>query len=490
MATDLVETLPRSVLAKPFLAVSVAIYSTVALAAFEGTAVAAALPQMLTDLGRISLLPWVVTGYLFASGLATVVSGSLVDRFGTQAVFRAAVVVFGISGTAAGFVTSMEAMVGVRLIQGVGSGMVFSAAVAAVSLVYPDHLVGRAYAANSNVWAVMAAAAPAIAAVALTFLSWRWIFFVNAPLATVAYLAGRNRMPGPVEGADRSPVDWRGAALLGVFTITLTLGVDRPGWMTLAWWGVSAMALIGYRFHARRHRRPVLLPEHVIHNPYGAIGAISTILIVAGFASSTYLTLYVSAGQGKGPTFTAWSVFFFIAGWTTGANISSRLLDRLTGVEVMVRGAWTSVPALAVTAALVWFDAPIGLVLVGLMLIGSGIGLATNSGLTSLRTYTAPAAIGRVTSAHQFVRNQGFTLGAALGGAVLLLVLGRRLESVEAVQGLLSGDGTVHDESIAAAVRSGYAWSLITAAVLSLAVFPAVRSLRHHLDGEATVTGR
>lgn len=484
--TDLVEPLPRSVLAKPLLAASVAIYSTVALAAFEGTAVAAALPQMLTDLGRISLLPWVITGYLFASGLATVVAGSLIDRFGTRTVFRAAVVIFGLSGTAAGFVTSMEAMVGVRLIQGVGSGMVFSAAIAAVSLVYPDHLVGRAYAANSNVWAVMAAAAPALAALALTFLSWRWIFFVNAPLATMAFLAGWKVMPGPVDGSDRSPIDWRGAVLLGVFTITLTLGVDQPGWMTLAWWAASGVALIGYRLHARRHRRPVLLPEHVIHNPYAAIGAITMVLIVAGFASNTYLTLYVSAGQGKAETFTAWTVFFFIAGWTTGANVSSRLLDRLSGLEVMEWGAWTSVPALAVTTVLVWFDAPIGLVLAGLMLIGAGIGMVTNAGLTTLRIFTVPSAIGRVTSAHQFVRNQGFTLGSALGGAILLFVLGRRLDSVEAVQRLLSGDGTVHDESIAAAVRSGYAWSLMAATVVSLAVLPGVRSMRRYVERRGT----
>lgn len=471
----------RSVLSPPLLAASVAIYSTVALAAFEGTAVAAALPQVVADLGRIDLLPWVVTGYLFASGVATVVSGSLVDRFGTRLVFQIAVIVFTVAGTTAGLVDSMPLMVAARLLQGVGSGMVFATALAAVSLIYPDHLVGRAFAANSTVWGVMGASAPAIAAFMITTLSWRWIFFANLPLGVVAYFAGRRVMPGRLEQAETSPIDVRGGVLLAMFTLAMVIAVDQISLVSFVWVAVAAGVALVYAWHARVRPRPVLLAEHIIHQPYGALGLSVTLMIVAAFSANTYLTLYVSAGRGGSPTLTAWSVFFFVVGWTLGANLSSRLLDRIADTSVMMIGIFVTVPGLMLGAASAWWTWPLPAVFAGMGLAGGGIGMATNAALTLLRAATPQGSIGRVTSAHQFLRNQGFTLGSALGGAILLFVIGRRLESVDAVQQLLAGTGDLPPEVVSGAVREGYAWTALVAAAISATAIIPMRSLRRHM---------
>ena len=92
---------PTSVLARPLLPASIAIFVTVALAAFEGLAVAAALPEIAADLGDVSLLPWVITSFLLTSGVATVVSGRLIDNVGVKLMFRIAVIVFTIAGVLA-----------------------------------------------------------------------------------------------------------------------------------------------------------------------------------------------------------------------------------------------------------------------------------------------------------------------------------------------------------------------------------------------------
>jgi MFS family permease len=173
---------PTSVLSRELLPASIAIYTTVALAAFEGLAVSAALPQVAADLGDVHLLPWVVTGYLLMSGVATVVAGPLVDSYGVRAVFRAAIVVFVTGAVLASFVPSMPLMVAARLIHGAGGGAIIAVGIAAVSLIYPGHLIGRAFAANATVWGVMGVAGPGIAAFMLTTLNWRWIFLVNIPL--------------------------------------------------------------------------------------------------------------------------------------------------------------------------------------------------------------------------------------------------------------------------------------------------------------------
>ena len=164
---------------------SFAIYSTMALVAFEGTAVAAALPDLTAELGDVDLLPWVITGYLFMTGVATIIAGSFIDALGPRKVFTASILIFASAGFAAGLAQSIPVLVVIRLIQGGASGFVFAAGIGAVNIAYPPTLVGRAFAANSTIWGIVGAAGPAIAALMLSVLSWRWIFFVILPLLGV-----------------------------------------------------------------------------------------------------------------------------------------------------------------------------------------------------------------------------------------------------------------------------------------------------------------
>lgn len=470
----------EGLLSKRYLPASIAIYTTVSLVAFEGTAVAAALPQLAGDLGRLDLLPWVITAFLFASGVSTVLAGPLIDALGTATVFRWAVGVFTVAGFAAGLATSMPMLIAIRLVQGAGGGFIVAVGLAAVSLVYPPELAGRAFAANSTVWGVMGAAAPAIAAVLLTVASWRWIFFVNLPLGAVSLIAGRNVLPPP---ADRHPprLDLVGSLMVATFTLSTLLAVDRLSIMSALWAAIAIGALLTYVWHARRVDRPVVRPEHVFRLPYSALGLTVTAMITAAFASNTYVTLYVSTARGAGPTLTAWSVFFFTIGWTIGANVSSRLLDRRAETTVMRLGIFFTTPGLALTAVAAWFELPLPVMFAGLMAGGLGIGLSTNAGLTLLRALTPADQIGRAASAHQFTRNQGFTLGSALGGSVLLFVVGSKLGTIEPVQRLLSGDDLTVGSDVSQAVSVAYATTVSVAVAISLLAVIPIAMLRRHL---------
>jgi MFS family permease len=341
-------------------------------------------------------------------------------------------------------------------------------------------LTGRAFAANSTVWGVMGAAAPAIAALLLTVASWRWIFFINFPLGLAAIIAGRKVLPGPAVG-DHARLDLLGSALIATFTLSTIVAVDRLSPMSLAWASLAGLAIAAYIWHARRAERPVVRPAHVFAQPYSMIGVTVAAMITAAFASNTYVTLYVSAGRGAGPTLTAWSVFFFTIGWTVGANVSSRLLDRRAESTVMRIGTWFTSSGLTLTAVTVLLDGPLPVIFAGLLSAGVGIGLATNAGLTLLRAVTPAEQIGRAASAHQFIRNQGFTLGSALGGSVLLFTVGARLGTVEPVQRLLSGDDLTASSDVSQAVAGGYATTLMMAAGLSILAFIPISLLRRHL---------
>lgn len=457
---------------------SVAVYTTIALIAFEGTSVAAALPDLAADLGDVGRLPWVITAFLFALGLSTVMAGPLVDSLGSRRLFGWSALGFAGTGFLAGLAPTLDILIVIRLAQGAAAGVLFGATLAAVNLGFPAHLTGRAFAANSTIWGAMGAAAPAIAAVMLNVASWRWIFFINLPLGAVALVAGRSAMPGRQPGAEPLSVDLRGAVLAGAFTLSSIAAVDQLGLRSLAFGAIALASIVGYVVHARRARRPVVALRHVATQPFRSLAIVTSLMLTAAFTTNIYITVYVAAGRGVPNGTAAFSVLFFTLGWTIGANTSSAVMKRSTPVDVMSAGLACGLAGVAVALAGVGSNGPLAIVFVGLLLLGIGIGLSTNASLVVLRTATPAAEIGRASAANQFARSQGFTLGAAAGGAILLFVVDRRIGSVEPIRRLLGGEQVEGGPEVAAAVRSGFTAATAVASVIMALAIPAMLSLR------------
>lgn len=469
---------PKSVLSRELLPASVAVFATAALASFQALGIAAALPDIAADLGDVSLLPWAITAFLLTSSLATVVAGPFIDAVGVSRMFRVAVIVFATMGFAAAFAPSMEVLVILRILQGAGAGLVLSTGTAAISLVYPERLVGRAYAANATVWGVMGVAGPAIAAFILTFLSWEWIFYINLPLGGVALWAGWKVLPGPF-GESGGRFDLIGSALLAWMTVATVIAVDSLSVGSMAWLAAAGLALLVYVRHARREPSPVVKLEHIVPQPYRGLASSTALLLTGTFAMSSYIPLYVRAGLEGSPGLTAWSVLPLTVGWTVGAVISSRMADRHSESWIVLVGFFVSIPSLALAWMLSVVNSSIAASFVVFFTSGVGVGMATNAALTLLRAVTDSSRMGRVVSAHLFARNQGFTFGAAIGGAVLLFVVGLRLGDVELVRELIVSPQGGGPSGAAAAVRSGFAASVAVGLGLSiLGCMSAVRMRR------------
>lgn len=476
---------PKSVLSRELLPASFAIYTLVGLAAFDSLGVAAALPELAADLGQVQLLPWVITTFLLVSGVATVLAGALIDGLGTRVVFRTSVVVFLAGSLLGGLAPTMPTLIVARLIQGIGGGAVLSVGLAAVNLLYPPHLIGRAFAANSTVWGVMGVAGPGLAAFLLTVASWRWIFFVNLPLGLFALAAGWSIMPGRLDGAKPVSLDGRGLGLILAFNLLLLAGVDSFNrWSLVLGSGALALGLV-YLRHARSVPEPVMKRRHLIEPPFGLLGWSLAFLVMSGIAVHSFFTVYVRGARGAGQATTAWSVLFFVVGWTAGANLSSRLLDRMADSRVILFGFGASLTGLVTLAYAALNEMPLPVLFAAMFLTGSGIGLGTNAGLTLLQSVAENTEIGRATAAHQFYRNLGFTLGAALGGAVILFVVSRQVGDVDAVRALLAGTGeaggTADPSGAATALADGFTNAALAATLLAAAGLIPLLGLRRYL---------
>jgi MFS family permease len=458
---------------------TIAILLVVGLSAFEGLAVAAALPQIAASLGGLELLPWVITSYLLTSGVATLAAGVGVDQWGPRRIYRGSLLLFIGGSLLAGVAPTMELLVAARAVQGVGAGGLGAVALTAVGLVYPRKLVAHAFAANANVWGVMSVGGPAIASVMLLVASWRWLFLLNLPLGGVAVLLGWSAFPAraATDGPARS-VPLFDLGLLTAFTLALLRAVDALSLESLAW-GALALVSGAALLHRGRTRDDALLkPRHALLPPLGPLHHGVALLLVGAIGLQSFVPLLMRAGRGAGAAEAAWSLLFFTVGWTSGANIGSRWADRVGPHAVLHRGA-TLVPlAVGSLAATAFLRLPGPVVFAVLFATGLGIGMATNSALSLLRDLADDAELGRATAAHQYLRTVGMALGNAFVGAVLLLVVGQLTGDVEQLRQALDAASTAPAPAVRDAIQTGYAWAAAAGTGVTLIACLLLRSTR------------
>jgi MFS family permease len=434
----------------------------VALAAFDGMAVGAALPKIGGDLG-VGLLPWVLTSFLLTSTVAMLLAGPMIDALGVRVTFQITLGLFAIGSLLCAIAPNLVTLIAARVVQGAGGGMVMAVAIANVGLSYPQEMRARVFAANSTVWGTMALAGPAIVALLMQYTGWRMIFWLNLPLVALSAFVGGSRLPHATIRS-KLRIDTIGLLIIGALSTAFLFGVAA-----LKWWSWIALALgtalaAVYWWHSGRTTEPVLARRYFSQWPFGWLNAIPFTFFAGALSVDAYVPILVQGGLGSSSSVAAFAVAFLAIGWTTGSQITSRVLDRFANTQVMIAGFVITLPALVLCAILYRTTTPVIVVYVLSFFQGLGIGSVTNSTLSLLQRTASTEEMGRASSAHQFMRNFGGTMGTAIFGTVLLTVVSRRIGSVAPVQKLLGGDEDV-TVSLAAqeAIVAGFRYACILA---------------------------
>ncbi len=275
----------------------------------DATIVNVALPHIQRALGFSGTgLEWIITAYSLAFGSLLLLGGRLGDIYGRRRIFIIGVVVFAVASFVGGFATTEWWLLASRAVQGAGAALAAPTALALIATTFP---MGAPRNRALGVWAGMAGAGGAIGlllgGILTTYVSWRWVLFVNAPIGlTVAILA-----PFALVGTPRLP---RRLDIPGVVTSTAGLALLVYGlthaaagqdgvshWadpVTLAALGAAAVLLVGFFFIERRVREPEL-PLHLLKSRRRS-GAYIMMLVIgtAMFAVFFFLTLYVQTVWG------------------------------------------------------------------------------------------------------------------------------------------------------------------------------------------------
>ena len=463
--------------------------SIIAIASYNNLAATAVLPDIGDDLGRIKLLPWVITIELLTSAVAVLAAGPIVDSVGVRKTFRIAGIGFMITSIIVAAAPTMPSLIAARAVQGVFAGGVMTVATAGIGVAIPSVLRPRAFASISTVWGVMGVAGPAIAALLVAVSSWRAIFIVNIPVTAIALWVGWNELPdrqsAESTGATGSKrIDGVGLVLVAIITAAaLSLTVATP-LVVIVGAVVMGASVAVYRSWAQRTPEPILRLGHITAIRYRNIHITSMAVLAAGVGVNSLLPLYIRGVRQESTTVAAFSVLYMTVGWTAGAWIASQLQDRWRGETVSFLGSIIAFPATVAVAAVIHIDAALPIVYLMFAWMGLGVGTITSTGAALLQNRTDLAEMGRLNGAHQFLRTISLTIGIAAVAAITLAVVNHRIGNVEAVRDLLSDKPKVVPAGLVSALSDGYAWAATAAAAIAAITVPSAlhlfRTRRHH----------
>jgi EmrB/QacA subfamily drug resistance transporter len=184
------------------------------MAFIDGTVVSVALPVLQTDLGAtVSELQWIVESYALFLAALLLIGGSLGDRYGRRLVFAIGVGMFAGASMWCGLVSSARELIIARAVQGVGAALLVPGSLAIISASFSERQRGRAIGTWSGFTAITAALGPVLGGWLVETYSWRWVFYINAPIAIAVLAILFWRVPESRDEESSGPLDWLGAAL-------------------------------------------------------------------------------------------------------------------------------------------------------------------------------------------------------------------------------------------------------------------------------------
>lgn len=403
------------------------------LAALDQSIVGTALPRIVSDLGGLNHLSWVVTAYLLTSTASTPLWGKISDLYGRRVIFQATIIIFLIGSVLCGIAQDMPQLIAFRAIQGIGGGGLMAIAFAIIGDVIPPRERGRYQGYFGAVFGVSSVAGPLLGGWITDTISWRWIFYINLPIGIAALVVTSMALKMPVVKRNQR-IDYLGAAIIVAAVTSLLLYLNWAG-EHFGWTSANALLLvagsialtIAFVFIELRAAEPII-PMRLFRNPIFSVGNSFAFLIgFAIFGGAIYLPLYFQAVQGMSPTNSGLAMLPMVAGMFSMSIISGLLITKTGRYKIFpIIGAATLLLALFLLSTIT-LHTDYWIVAIYALLFGIGLGLAMMTIVTPIQNSVDMRDMGVATSATTFGRSLGGAIGAALYGAILTSRLGTYL---------------------------------------------------------------
>jgi EmrB/QacA subfamily drug resistance transporter len=414
------------------------------IAALDATVVNIALPTIGRDFHTgIAALQWVMTSYILTLTAFLLIGGSLGDRFGRRKVYLIGIVWFALASAACGLAPSAVVLIFTRVLQGIGAALLTPGSLAILEASFTPADRARAIGAWSGLGGVAIAAGPLIGGYLISAASWRWIFFINVPIAAVVVALGARHVPESRDPDMTGRLDYAGALAAVVFLSGITFAfIEAPtlGWASPA---VLTMALLGVAglvaFLAREHRAAApMLPLSIFRERQFAATSAVTFIVYAALTGATFLLpLVLQVVSGYSPLASGLALLpltvIMLALSARSGQLATQIGPRLQlSVGPFIVGAGLAMLTFSTSG-----PGYVAHVLPAIIVFGVGIAI-TVAPLTSTAMSSAPAQHAGIASA---VNNDLARFGGLLAVAILPALAG------------ITGQAYLHPDALAAGFR-------------------------------------
>jgi len=416
------------------------------LSAISQTVVATAMPRIIADLNGLPLYAWVTTAYLLTSTVMVPIWGKLGDLHGRKPVLLTSIGIFlagsWLSGLAGEFGElpllggGMTQLIVFRAIQGLGGGGLFTVAFAIIADLYSP----RERAQFAGLFGATFGVANVFGPVIGGFLAdhgsttlfghpvegWRWVFYANLPFSILALFMILTQAPGLRRSGTGGRIDLAGAALVIATFVPLLLALTWGGhtwpWASpqiIGLFAVSAAALIALLLVERRVADPVV-PLHLFRDRVFTTSNVGNAMMGAAFMGVTsFMPLFMQVGQGMGAAQSGLTMLAMMAGITLSSAINGRLVTMAGVYKPFLIGG--SLILLCAIFSMLFIGPDTSMIDIGwrLFLVGVGLGPTQSMFALAIQNAVPLKEVGVATSASQFFRALGNTLGVAIFGVML-----------------------------------------------------------------------
>lgn len=394
------------------------------LCSMDALIMSVAMPTIVTELGGLHLYAWAYSGFSLANAVTLPIIGKLADLYDTKKLFIISIGFFIAASIAAGLSNSMLFLVIARALQGVGAGGNMALVYIVLSEVSTPEKRAKTLALGSFVWGISSVVGPSVGGFITTYLSWRWIFFINVPIGLISLtgitlLFSETRLKKENVNLDIMGAGSLAGWILCLLTLILSEGEqflwNSPAVILLAVFTV--VFLVCFIISENRAAEPVLSLKFFKYSGFVIGNGAAFFSSFGVFSLFAYAPLFIQGALRKSPIEVGYVMLTLSLAWTGGPILLSRILHKITyklaisaGALLLTAGsgyALTFGPSTTMSECLSAFG-----------IIGLGMGFVSICTLLVVQGSLPPGDLGVATSSQQFFRTLGGTIGIAVSGAV------------------------------------------------------------------------
>lgn len=398
---------------------------TMFFAAMDQTVVSTAIPTIVGELQGFALYAWVFSAYMLTSAVTVPIYGKLSDVYGRKPFYVFGLVMFGVGSAICGRAETMLELVLARGLQGIGAGAMMSMPRATVGDIFNPKERGRWMGAMGAVFGLSSIIGPAIGGWITDTFSWRWVFYINLPLAVLAIVGVLLSLP-KVRADEQVKIDWLGSVLLAAGLVPVLLGLTWAG-TKYAWtspvesalFGGGAIMLALFVWFERKASDPIITPALFQNRIFSTSLILGILVSLAMFGGVMFLPLFIQGVIGLNPRDGGLVMSPMMISFIVGSIISGQIMTK-TGKYRLLSHISAAVIVLG-TILLMRMDINTGYpaVIGNMVVLGLGVGSLMPLLNVAVQNAFPYRMMGTVNSTQQFVSSLGGVIASPIFGSIL-----------------------------------------------------------------------